>query len=243
MKFRLKAFGLHLSGSFLLGICVLALVFGVWYPQPLDKLTGVVSIFFILLAVDIVIGPLLTFVVAKEGKKSLKYDLLIIISLQLIAFAYGVKVVADGRPVWMVFNIDRFDVIQAYQADYSKAELVAPEYKQMSLSGPKWVAALLPKDLSVREGLMFSSIMGGSDIQHRPDFYVSIDTVTPDIVKHARPIKDLYRANSDVDVKKQLSRWPEASAFVPIQGRYGWMVVLVHKDTGHIFGVVDLKPE
>jgi hypothetical protein len=243
MKFRLKAFGWHLSASFFLGLCVLVLVFGIWYPAPLDKLTGVGSIFLILLVVDIIIGPLLTLVVAKEGKKSLKYDFLVIVSLQLIAFAYGVKVVADGRPVWLVFNIDRVDVIQAYQIDYSHAESIAPEYKSGSLVGPQWVAALPPGNITAREELMFSSLMGGSDIQHRPDLYISIATAAPDIVKHARPITDLYRLNSDEHVNKALSEWPKADAFLPIQGKNGWMVVLVHKDVGHIFGIADLKPE
>ena len=42
-----------------------------------------------LLAIDVILGPVLGFIVFKEGKKTLKMDLAIIIVLQLSALSYG----------------------------------------------------------------------------------------------------------------------------------------------------------
>ena len=67
MAFRLRAFLWHFLASLLMASLALMLVYGVWYPSPLHALLGVTSIFLIVLAVDVVIGPVLTFVVAKQG--------------------------------------------------------------------------------------------------------------------------------------------------------------------------------
>ena len=140
MKFRLKCFGYHLGLSLLIALASLYLVYFLWYPSPLDKALGVTSIFLLLLGVDVVIGPLLTLMVAKQGKKTLKMDLLIIGLVQLWALGYGTYTVAQGRPVWMVYNAGRFDLVQAFEA--VKAE--SPSAYPQSWIGPEWAELLDP---------------------------------------------------------------------------------------------------
>ena len=105
---RLKFFLSHLSISFLIALLVIGVVFIVWYPSPLATAVGVTHIFLMLLAIDVVIGPILGLLVYKEGKKSLKFDLTVIILLQLSALFYGIYSIEQGRPVWIAFNVDRF---------------------------------------------------------------------------------------------------------------------------------------
>lgn len=69
MKFRFVCFGSHLFVSSFIALLAVGLVFGLWYPSPLDKALGVVNIFLLLMCIDVIIGPLLTLVVAKQGKK------------------------------------------------------------------------------------------------------------------------------------------------------------------------------
>ena len=42
---RFKAFAIHLCGSLAIGLAMLWLVFGVWYPAPLHEAVGVTDIF------------------------------------------------------------------------------------------------------------------------------------------------------------------------------------------------------
>ena len=74
-----------------------ALVFGLWYPYPYREISGGRELFFIIVAVDVVMGPLLTFAVFNRKKplKELKRDLGVIVLLQLAALGYG---------LWTVFS-------------------------------------------------------------------------------------------------------------------------------------------
>ncbi len=47
------------------------------------------EIFLLLLLIDVVLGPLLTLIVYKKGKRTLVMDLAVIAALQLAALTYG----------------------------------------------------------------------------------------------------------------------------------------------------------
>ena len=112
MSKRLKFFLSHLSISLLIVLLVIGLVFFVWYPFQLTTAVGVTHIFLMLLAIDVIIGPVLGLLVYQEGKKSLKFDLTVIILLQLSALFYGIYSIEQGRPVWLVYNVDRFELVR-----------------------------------------------------------------------------------------------------------------------------------
>jgi hypothetical protein len=110
---RRSAFLIHVAVS----ACVLATLF-VWvvtflYPQPLLQLQGGSKIVGLLVLVDVVLGPLMTLIVFKPGKKSLKFDMAVIIVVQLAAFIYGVSALYSQRPVFIVYVYDRFVVVTA----------------------------------------------------------------------------------------------------------------------------------
>jgi hypothetical protein len=101
---KFKAALIHLSLSvILIGILALIVVYR-WYPFPLYKITGVIEPAKLLVLVDVIIGPLLTFVVYKKYKKYLKLDLSIIAVLQIAALSYGVHTIYQGRANLIVFN-------------------------------------------------------------------------------------------------------------------------------------------
>lgn len=114
---RYKAAGIHLAISAAVAVVVLALLLLVWYPQPYFRLAGGAGLMLILIGVDVVMGPLLTLIVFDPAKKSLKLDLAVIAALQVAALAYGITVIAQARPVFVVFAGDRFTVVAANQID------------------------------------------------------------------------------------------------------------------------------
>ncbi len=80
--------------------------------MPLAKAVGVTSIILMLFFIDITLGPLLGLLVYKEHKKSLKFDLSIIIIIQIFALLYGICILEQGRPVWIAYNVDRFELVR-----------------------------------------------------------------------------------------------------------------------------------
>ena len=118
MKFRmqraLRAAALHLGGSLLVAALAGALVFGLWYPYPYRELAGGRELFLLIVVVDVVCGPLLTLVLYNPAKPraELWRDLGLVVLIQLAALGYGLHVVWQARPVYMVQEVDRLKVIE-----------------------------------------------------------------------------------------------------------------------------------
>lgn len=239
---RVNAFLWHLGGSLLLGLIALALVFHVWYPSPLDAAVGVTTIFLILVSVDVVLGPVLTLVVFNPQKKTLKMDLAVIVLVQLCAFAYGVWSVAEARPAWIVFNAERFDVVQAVDIDRRKIADAKPEYQDVSWLGPKWVAATSPSDEGERKQILIEAVMAGVDIAQRPNRYQPLDSATDKIREKSRELSLLKKFNSASLVDETLKKYPEADAWLPLKGRVSSVVVLVNRRDANIIAITDLSP-
>lgn len=241
MKPRIRATLIHLAASAVIGLLALALVFKVWYPAPLDKAVGVQSIVTLLLGVDVVIGPMLTLAVYDTRKASLKIDLAIIVVLQAMAFAFGMHTIAEGRPVWLVFNVDRFDVARANELDARYAR--KPEYLNPPWLGPQWVAADNPAEPERRSALVLESAMGGADLPQRPDLYQPLHERRAQVISKAKPISMLREFNSAERIAFETGRWPRARGWLPLMSRLQPMVVLIDPDASDpVVSIVDLRP-
>jgi hypothetical protein len=241
MPVRLKAFLLHLGVSGIIAVLALLLVFKLWYPAPLHTAVGVTHIFLLLLLIDVILGPLLTLLVYKVGKKTLVLDLAVIAVLQLSALGYGLWTVAEGRPAWLVFNTDRFDLVRVLDIDPRKLERALPEYRQPSWLGPRWVAAAPPSDNAERNELIFEAVQGGSDLPQRPDLYRPLVDSHEALQARLHALPELQRFNSIEQVQAITQRWPEADAWLPLMAGTP-MVVLLNKESVEVLAVVDLRP-
>lgn len=241
MRLRIRAFLIHLAASSGLALLALVLVFGVWYPAPLHSAIDVTGIFFILIAVNVVIGPVLTFVVYKAGKKTLRFDLATIVLLQLTAFCYGLWTVSEGRPAWLVFNVDRFDLVQAYEIDQRKLSEAMPIFRSPSYLGPGWVAVRQARP-EERTDVLFESLIAGVDSSKRPNFYRELSFAADGVRQHAKPLQELVKFNAPSMVAKTLALWPRADAYLPMSAKARAVTVLIHKESAEVVAVVDLNP-
>lgn len=241
MSIRIKAFLIHFGFSVLIGLGTLSLVFLMWYPAPLYGALGVTHIFLLLLLVDVILGPCLTLLVFKAGKKTLMFDLSVILLFQLAALSYGVWTVFSARPAWLVFNVDRFDVVQAVDIDTRKLNEAAPEFRDNSWFGPRWVGAIRPETPEQRQTIMFESILYGSDTAHRPNLYRPLGEFSEQIKIRGLPLQKLRNFNSDESVKRELEPWPQAALWLPLKARVKPMVVLLAEDAS-VLAIVNLTP-
>lgn len=220
---------------------MIGLVFFIWYPAPLHTAVGVTQIFLILLAVDVVLGPLLTLLVYKVGKKTLVMDLTVIALLQLSALAYGVWTVAEGRPAWLVFGADRFELVRIPDIDQRNIGTHAL-YSSPAWTGPQWVGADLPFDLEQRNDIIFESVSGGFDIYQRSNLYRPLQDMKNNIQLHAKELSLLNNYNAAADVQKTLYKYPTATAWLPLRANHQDMVVPMDKNSASVVAIVDLRP-
>ena len=242
MSPRIKFFIKHLSVSLIVGTLVLGWIFTVWYPLPLAKATGVTNIVLLMLAIDVIIGPILGLIVYKAHKKSLKFDLMVIVLLQLVALSYGIYSLAEGRPVWLAFNGNRFELIRNNELlDVSVDSSVDNEYYHPSLLGPKYVAVKIAENKLEREKNMFDELMGDISLAQRPERYVAIAEANGRIIETAEDISDLKNYNSEQAVDSILDSYPNASSYLGLKANAIDMTVLLD-DKGNTIDIVDLRP-
>jgi hypothetical protein len=242
MKKRFCFFLKHLAVSVFFGAVLVFFVFFVWNPSPLNRVTGVADIFFLLLFVDVVVGPLLGAVVYKERKREFYRDILVVVLAQIVFFVYGVQSIAEGRPAWIVYNAGRFDLVQKYQIDTRYLADAGPAYREAPWFGAKWVSVRAPRDARERDQWLFDAVGKGVDIPRRPELFQDLHASESGFWTAALPLEDLYKFNSASSIKTVLDRYLSADGFLPLMGRNGALTVLVDKKEKRILAVVDLNP-
>lgn len=189
---RWKASGIHLSICVLIALTVVSTMLFVWYPAHLFEALGGQNVVMMLIAIDVISGPLLTLIVFKPFKKGLKFDLSVIALVQITALLYGVSVLFQGRPVYMVFVKDRIDVVTALDIDQeSLARVRFEEFKKLPVTGPKLVAAKMPSDPKERERILFLSIDHGRDLQSFPEYFEPYQEQIDTVLKRSQPLSEL----------------------------------------------------
>jgi hypothetical protein len=242
MKSRFYAFLIHLLLSSLVAVLVMVMVYFVWYPMPLDEATGVTEIFLLLLAVGIITGPVMTFVVYQPKKWGLTFDLWIIAILQIAALGYGLSTVFAGRPAFIVFNQDRFDIVRPIDIDSESAKtatLAHNQTAQISWLQPRWIAAIAPTDPKRANAILFSAAAGGVDWPQSPELYVPLTQVKAQMLKKALPLatlRQLDKKNLLADTQDSAIKW------LPLRGNTKDMVVLINGNSAEIIKVVDINP-
>ena len=241
MSKRLKFFLGHLFISLLIALLVVGLVFFIWYPSPLATAVGVTQIFLMILVIDVIVGPILGLLVYKEGKKSLKFDLTVIILLQLSALFYGIYSIEQGRPAWIVFNVDRFELIRKNEIVDQNVNRAQPQFQQPSWFKPQFVATEFAKNIQQRNDDMFAEVLSGISIAQRPERYVDFIQAKEQIQQRAQKLELLQQYNNKTDVEKILAKYPQATAFLPLKASAVDMTILMDQNS-NVIKIVDLRP-
>jgi hypothetical protein len=176
MKFRFKAFGLHLSGSAIVLSLVLGGLYLGWYRWPGWYLCSALGIVGILLLVDLTLGPLLTLLIAnpKKSRRELVRDVGIIVCVQVAALIYGAATLWKGRPLYYTFSEDRLQLVQASDLKTDEIERARKENPSLAprwYSLPRWVWAPLPEAAEQRRSIVVSALTGGGDVIEMPRYF------------------------------------------------------------------------
>ncbi|HWG29869.1 MAG TPA: hypothetical protein VN676_04910 [Steroidobacteraceae bacterium] len=149
MRFRLKAFAIHIGAS----ACALAVLLGIlylgWYRWPGWYVTNFLHVMSILVGVDVTMGPLFTLLIAnpRKPRRDLARDVGVIVTLQVVALAYGIVTLWGGRPLYYAYSQREMETVAASQVPASEAELARqrnPDFAPHWYRLPRLVYASLP---------------------------------------------------------------------------------------------------
>ena len=243
---RWRAASIHLAISAVVVATIFSIIFFVWYPGPLFQTFGGRQLFLLIAMVDLGIGPLITLIIFKHGKKGLKFDLVVIAVLQVAALAYGSAALYESRPVWIVFVKDRFELVRANQVVEAERAKAKPPYDELSLTGPRLVGARLPKDPDEQLRIALTAA-AGQDVQTYPQYLVPYADVKGQVVERAMPISRLRELNRGAGAAidraiAKLGRKELAVGFIPMRAGRSDLTVFVDRKTGDILATVPLNP-
>jgi hypothetical protein len=207
---RLRAAAIHLALSAIVAAIAGVLVFAIWYPFPYREISGGGDLFRLVVSVDVVLGPLITFAVFNLAKprKELRRDLAVVALLQLAGLAYGLWTVHLARPVHMVFELDRFRVVHQVEIPLDLADKAPPGIDVIPWGRPTQLA-LRPFRDSKESMDMTLGALQGLHLSARPDLWQSYDAGRADVLKAAKPIAQLK------------SRFPQRAAEIDAAVRAG----------------------
>ncbi|MEL6869805.1 MAG: TfpX/TfpZ family type IV pilin accessory protein [Pseudomonadota bacterium] len=243
---RKQAIISHFLLSLTIVLSLLAVIFFVWYPSPYFEINGAGNVLRTLIGVDLVLGPVLTAILYKPGKKSLWFDMSFVAVVQLSALIYGATVLYQQRPEFMVFAVDRFVLVprvNLYPSDEGVDEMC-----DLRWQGPCMVAAVMPDDPKQREALMMLSLEQRVELEQQAKYWRPLPDETALVLRKARPLAVLADANEEADaaVESFVRRKGGAIAdykFLPVMNPRGQATTLIlDAQTAKFTGVLSFDP-
>lgn len=243
---KLLAFGVHFIATAVLAACAAGLIFLVWYPHPFELMVRGLELFTLVVGCDLALGPLLSFVVFNRSKTKLALvvDYTVIGIVQISGMVYGVYSVAESRPVYVAFSVDRYEVVAA--RDLKEVDLAAgpARYRDVPLDGPQYVGVFVP-DKERQQA--FSDELAGTPAFLRPKWYVDVATMLPAILKRAQTLDVLEKLHPDTkpliaDALRKISIPREQLRWVPISTRNGFWTAIIDPRSGLPVGWLDYDP-
>ncbi len=234
MSPALRASGLHLLAGTLLAAALLVPMLMVWYPQPLFDAagTGRLPVFVAFLAT-----ALAPFVFRSRRRLGAAIQLAVLAGCGLALYVQ--------RPVYLVFTVDRFDLVLArdiHPTDLAKAS--REDFKRRPLGAPQYVAALPPSDPAEVQCILAAALDGGKDLQAYPQYYVPYAQEAKNALRRAKPLDAVF-ARDPATMESYLAatgRAKESIKFLPLRARKRDGVVLLDSKSGLPLEVLLVDP-
>lgn len=231
---------LHFVASLFIFSLFIGVLLYFWYPEPYFTASGGWQGLKLIALVDLVLGPLLTFIVFNVNKtiKELRLDLTIIIALQLSALVWGIHTVYKQRPIATVFWEHSF-----YTVSYSSVADIFAQSPQLSklLDSPRQLFYVIPpqtisdinqltKDIAENNLAPFQMI----------NRFERVKLFFPKIAIHSIDIGEVVSSNQSMkleleDILMQTEKTIDDYIYIPLISRYQ-NIILVFNHSGELFG-------
>lgn len=244
---RLKAVLTHLVFSGILFAFVMYWILAKWYPMPHFQISGGWQGTKIMVIVDLVIGPLLTFLLFNPSKprKELIFDVSIIVVIQLGLLIYGIDKVYSQRPVVQVIS-HRGYIAASREEDLIYQKGVNPKTLIQALNVNNITPPMLYsvyenyyKPRQLFENLFSTKIDEKQKGDLNPEMIVSrfrpvnSPEAQSDVANAAEKAMQRFKVEpkNHSAIDKYLIERPGDYYFFPLRGRYGDAIMVLDKVT------------
>ena len=243
---KMHAFLIHFSGSALVVGTLCAVIFFVWYPAPYFAAKGASGVLLVLIGVDLILGPTLTLILFRPRKPGLVFDLSVILTIQLAALVYGTTALYQERPYYLVFAVDRLEILAYKDVDSSMIEY--EELRRKPFIGPILAVASLPEGQDEFQRLLEETVFEGKpDIERRPEFWSPYANRSDDVIARARSLAELLERYPET--RTEISKLTESLdaeiddlAYIPLVGRETSFAFVIDAETATPIDIIDVDP-
>ena len=255
--FNFKAFIYHLIFSFILIGGLSFFIVSLWYPDIWASELGGYKLVFMILLLDLGVGPLCVGLSYKAHKsyKEKFLDVSVITLCQLAFFSWGAWTVSISRPVYIVFDTDRFEMTVDQDIDRTKlpesgafSTLPLLRGVQMAVVDLETTVPDEKARIEVNNDAVF-----GLDISKNPCYYVPYEGENIQKVLKAAKGYEIFSKNADAKAqadaviqKHSLSedqfKWLPIRYFSPQDQSQLFMTVVIDSQTAEIIDYILLDP-
>jgi len=236
----------HLWPTLLLLAILATVTLFFWYPYPFRQFGDSGKFALLLILTAAFIGPALTFLVYKKGKRGLLLDLCVISLVQIAALSWGAFSLYQNRPYFMVFTVDRFEVLS--QRDVDLSWIKDPRFLEKPTAGPILLYANMPADPAAYQQLLKEVMFEGKpDLQFRPEFWSLYTERQQAVLQKSLPLNDLRQARPESTVEidtlvQDHDRNIDQLRFVPALPRTGQFAVILDAQNGDVIDTLVVDP-
>ena len=242
MRTKIALRNLYISQALIILFIIFA--YFIWFPHPFSELGGFKKTAFMLIIVDLVLGPLLVFIVYKEDKKHLTFDINILLAIQILAFAFGANSLYEKRPAYAAFVHNQFKLVNASYANPQQIQFKI--LNSSFFSQPKLAFAKAPEDL---QGLLQYIVDVNSQNKKQVDnlakYYEPYEDHISNVLSKKLNPNIIFAKNDSKkllsDFIKQYGGNIEDYAFFPLRGSNQKNVIFVlNGKTAQPVGIINL---
>ena len=223
LREKLKAVGIHFIILLFIFILLVFWMYFSLYPSFYFNMSGGWQGLMLMLGVDVVLGPLLTFLVFNPHKKlrEIISDLVIVGLVQLGALGYGVYTVYQEHPTLAVLYDNGLATVLPYRE--------VAEYKQLQ-----------EIDLAHVSALEKVPLIAYQIVDNKKQFN-SINNVTQDLTTIDKLTRQSIRDADDLSALKHLEQQHGQVWVFAMMGKYTGAYIVVDKDLNYL-GKIGEKP-
>lgn len=236
--FRWQAFAVHL-GLTLVVLGALALLTLHWFPGYLFELDGGLQALQVTVGVGLVLGPLLTLLVASPTKARhlLRLDFSLIALAQALALGWGTWMAWDNRPcavIWVDGTLYSRPC-SAFADEPAAREKIA----QLTADRPAWIAIDLPTDPFARDRYIKEAMARNSSVEFEPGLYTAFSPASPAVRAASRKLAEKGLIPGDREQLLAGGTTMEAllageRLLLPAKSRYGRYFLVMDAQSGDI---------
>lgn len=249
IRARLRAAAVHFLATAAVAAMAAGLVFGLWFPDPFARMLGGTELFLLVLACDLVLGPVISLVIwnPRKPRAELVRDYAVVGMMQVVALVYGLHAVATVRPLFWVFVVDRYEIVSSGALTKEDLAVAAEQGLRVSMwHGPQQVFARRPKDAQEREEVLWSGLQG-RDIAYLPRYYQSPEGKEGEILARAGEVADLVKrkpaaAAAVYSALQQAGKSADQVRWVMVQHPRGFWTLLMDARTARAVAWLSVDP-